>query len=304
VSASSDGNLAFSLGGESEGRLIWHDRSGKALESLPASAAGISPALSPDERLVVVSRGSRFGSELWVTDLQRKTSVRMQYPQRVAALPVWSPDGAHLAFGCSGEMCEGDSSGGGQVRELSKISSWPQQYTADGRKLLYVNVARRSLELLTLDGSGKVEEVAPPGPTYFPASFAPGGGFLSYTSDESGKPEVYVRAVAPGTGKWAISNGGGGMAAWRSDGKELFYLTPDLQMMAVDVRLSPTFQAGTPKPLFKADTLSLISGRNNYVVSRDGQRFLIYRPLAESDTDPVHVVLHWPALLGKDTAVR
>jgi hypothetical protein len=110
-----------------------------------------------------------------------------------------------------------------------------------------------------------------------------------------------VRAVAPGTGKWAISNGGGGMAAWRGDGKELFYLTPDLQMMAVDVRLSPTFQAGTPKPLFKADTLSLISGRNNYVVSRDGQRFLIYRPLAESDTDPVHVMLHWPALLGKDT---
>jgi hypothetical protein len=102
--------------------------------------------------------------------------------------------------------------------------------------------------------------------------------------------------VPPGTGKWAISTEGGGMAAWRGDRREVFYIASDLKMMAVDVRLTPSFQAGTPHVLFQTRLSGVMNGRNNYVVSRDGKRFLIAAPTAETLQTPIHLILNWPAL--------
>jgi len=89
------------------------------------------------------------------------------------------------------------------------------------------------------------------------------------------------------------------MAAWRGDGRELFYLNTDLKLMSVEVTLSPTFQAGTPKPLFQTKVAGINNTRNNYVVSHDGQRFLIYTPPDDSQLEPVNVILNWPTLLKK-----
>src|SRR6185369_15386296 len=168
--------------------------------TLPGNGAP-SPALSADEQFVAVSRSGRVRNEIWVTDMARKTSSPVQFTSRVAALPVWSPDGKRLAFACEHGLCEGDVSGEGDVRVLNPGRAWPQQYTADGRNILFVNVARLALELQPVDG-GQAVQVAPPGVNYFPASIAPGGGYVSYTSSESGAPEVYVRTLPPATGKW------------------------------------------------------------------------------------------------------
>ena len=89
------------------------------------------------------------------------------------------------------------------------------------------------------------------------------------------------------------------MAAWRRDGKELFYIAEDLKMMAVDVKLSPTFELGTPHPLFQTGITGIMDGRNHYVVTRDGQRFLISSPARSDDAAWINVVLNWPALLKK-----
>lgn len=107
-------------------------------------------------------------------------------------------------------------------------------------------------------------------------------------------------AVPPAQGKWLIFTGGGGMSAWRGDGKEIFYIGEDLKMMAVDVKLSPAFEAGTPHPLFQTNVTSLMDGRNHYVVSRDGQRFLISSPAKSESAGVIKVVLNWPALLRKE----
>lgn len=87
------------------------------------------------------------------------------------------------------------------------------------------------------------------------------------------------------------------MAAWRGDGKELFYLSADHHMMAVDVELKPAFRAGAPRALFPVNLFGIVTGRNSYTVTKDGNRFLIYTPAPQGETDPVNVVVHWPALM-------
>ena len=90
------------------------------------------------------------------------------------------------------------------------------------------------------------------------------------------------------------------MSAWRGDGKEIFYIGEDFKMMAVEVNLSPTFQAGTPHPLFQTNVTGLMDGRNHYAVSRDGQHFLISSPAKSVNAGVINVVLNWPALLRKE----
>ena len=76
-------------------------------------------------------------------------------------------------------------------------------------------------------------------------------------------------------GQWQVSTAGGGSPRWRRDGKELFFLSADNKIMAVPVRLGPTFQADAPTALFSVRPDSL------YDVSADGQRFLVNNPSGE-----------------------
>jgi serine/threonine protein kinase len=134
--------------------------------------------------------------------------------------------------------------------------------------------------------------------------FSPDGKWIAYSSDESTKFEVYVQPF-PATGaKFQVSTSGGTQPAWRRDGKELFYLTTDGKLMAVDVKLGSTFEQGIPKLLFQARIPTAFPGafRNFYVASADGRRFLFYSPIGESGTSqitPITVVLNWTAGLKR-----
>ena len=122
----------------------------------------------------------------------------------------------------------------------------------------------------------------------FGSGLSPDGRFLAYVSDSSGRNEVYVHpfnpaagaAAAPGGGVSRISDQGGqGMAFWRRDGKELYYLAADRGVMAVEVATAPTFQFGRPKLLFRppAEILPGV-GPGTASISRDGERIVIAVP--------------------------
>jgi Tol biopolymer transport system component len=80
--------------------------------------------------------------------------------------------------------------------------------------------------------------------------FSPDGRWMAYVSDESKSSQVYVRSFPPSGGKWRVSVGGGTEPRWRRDGKELYFITPDRKVMAVQVKLEATFEIGVPKKLF------------------------------------------------------
>jgi hypothetical protein len=139
---------------------------------------------------------------------------------------------------------------------------------------------------------------------------SPNGKWIAYSSDETGRPEIYVQSFPPGGGKWQSSSNGGMYARWRRDGKELFYMDSLSagKMVAVGINATgSTLEFSVPRPLFDSGYVSLDFGHtgnwNTYAVSADGQRFLIPRPEAtlteEFTNTPITVVLNWTAGLKK-----
>ena len=132
------------------------------------------------------------------------------------------------------------------------------------------------------------------------ARFSPDGRWVAYGSNESGRWEIYVTSFPDAHGKWQISNGGGDQPEWRSDGKELFYITPDGKIMAAPVTVGANFDAGTVSVLFQANPREMVatSEQVTYDVSKDGERFLVNTRL-KTGTTPMSIVLNWTAKLTR-----
>jgi Tol biopolymer transport system component len=125
---------------------------------------------------------------------------------------------------------------------------------------------------------------------------APDGRWLAYVSNESGSYEVYVRSFPRGDGQWQISNGGGVSPRWSHDGRELFYVAPDRNLMVVAVAGGDgdPLEVGLPKALFETriyggGTMGLNRGIY-YEVTEEGERILM-RVAPESSR--ITVLLNW-----------
>ena len=135
----------------------------------------------------------------------------------------------------------------------------------------------------------------PPRGTVREGYFSPNGRYIAFVSDESGRDEVYIQAMPPASFRTKISINGGVLPRWRADGKELFFVSPDSNMMSVNVNTDATFSAGIPRPLFTAGGgPGLVEG---YAVRADGQQFLMPGRDAQAETWPITVVLNWWAEL-------
>jgi hypothetical protein len=133
----------------------------------------------------------------------------------------------------------------------------------------------------------------------FDANFSQDMKWIAYTSDESGQPQVYVQPFPGPGGKYQVSSAGGTNPRWRRDGKELFYISADRKLLAVEVKAGSTFAAGATKPLFDTHVKEFLPTVSNYAVSRDGRRFLT-NDFAETSAPPITVVLNWTADLKKN----
>jgi eukaryotic-like serine/threonine-protein kinase len=120
------------------------------------------------------------------------------------------------------------------------------------------------------------------------ARCSPDGRWLAYSSDETGRQEIYVTSFPKPGGKWPVSTSGGTQPRWRRDGTELFYVAPDGTLTSVRVGTGSTFEAGAAAPLFQ------IRG-SSYAPSADGRRFVTNDPVGEPTAQPINVVLNWTA---------
>jgi len=130
--------------------------------------------------------------------------------------------------------------------------------------------------------------------------FSPDGRWVAYTSDESGRPEVYVQGFPVNGGKWQISSNQGAHPLWRRDGAELYFIAGDGNLMAVPVRTGATFEHGVPEVLFQSHREPVLNPYLDmqYAASNDGQRFLIATPVASSL--PVTVMVNWTVGLKRE----
>jgi len=291
-----------------------YDRDGHDLGPVGENGIIFDVNLSPDGSRIAVNRGDP--ADIWVYELTRGTSLRLTFDPRNEITPVWAPDGGSLAY----SRVESDgqisvmqvSASGGEPKPLLPPGDYAvTDWSADGKYLL---LRKGSL----LVGPGDIFEVPLADLTHprglletpfaeYHARFSHDGRWVSYVSNESGRDEVYVmRFRAPDTGqatpkaagsRFRISTNGGVLPRWRADGAELYYVSPDQQVMAAAISSrSDTFAVQRVTPLFAIHPKSV---GWVYDVSADGQRFIV-NSLGDEGKRPLVLVTNWEA--GTPTA--
>ena len=243
-----------------------------------------------------------------MVDVERDAWSRFTFLPGLAMFPVWSPDGRQVMFGAGSpqNLYRKEASGAGTEQRVTKSANpqWPTDWSRDGRLFLYNEQApdtQRDLWVLPVTPDGKPEAGAKARPylrTRFNESYGrfspePSPRWVAYTSDESGRNEVYVQAFPEPRGKFQISTGGGSIPEWSPDGRELYYLSLDGKLRAAGLKLGGDSVApSTPRELF---AVRAVAGFQPYAVAPDGKRFLVQAPTGGSQ--PLEVVVNWPALL-------
>jgi eukaryotic-like serine/threonine-protein kinase len=301
VSASRNGILTFG-GDTSMARLTWFSRDGRNVGTIQSPAPLHNPTLSPDDRYVAAD-ASGSNTSIWLVDVERGTPTRLGD----GVLPVWGPRGSDIVFtsrrvGGSADLVYRSITG--PARDESLLLRTPEMkiggnWTFDNRFIIYTGSDPRTkldLWMLSVADRKPIPYLQSPF-NEMHGQVSPDGRWIAYASDESGTWEVYVQTFpAPGA-KRTISVGGGAEPYWRRDGRELFYLAPDGTLMAVPVENhSDAFEVGRAVPLFQARIpADIITFRNHYAPSGDGQRFLVD---SADDHEPISVVVNWTALLS------
>ncbi|MGA2001276.1 MAG: LpqB family beta-propeller domain-containing protein [Terriglobales bacterium] len=312
-SVSSNGVMTYQTGSASVGsQLTWFDRSGKQLGLVGDRGLYMDARIAPDGNKIAVAYGSP-SQDIWAFDTARQIKTRLTFDAPTKLQPAWSPDGQTIAYAAlTPGALQGDgtlyivpSNGGGKPRlvgqEPGRSYAFPT-WTPDGKTILYTGntgPTGQSIYSLAVDGTGKSTLlIAPANPqaniTHFRIS--PDGKWIAYTSNESGTDQVYVAAASGQGGKWQVSVNGGDYAAWRGDGKELFFFDAADTLFSADVsEKGAEFSVGQVRQLFHQDASA--SGVA-YDVSRDGKRFL-FNVGSRDAAAPLNLVVNWTAELKK-----
>ena len=297
-----------------ERRSDLFDRTGKVLETGMSRAGGF-PRLSPDGRLIAFSRldPASGAADLWLEDVASHITTRLTSHPGYDWIPIWSPDGDRVAFASNREaimdLYEKSIDGSAPERLLMKSDKrkTPTDWSRDGEFLLFQQEDPASgwdLWALPMNGDRQPFPVLHSQFNETNGAFSPDGRWLAYTSDETGGNQVYVR---PFTGRQdtsgdrqrsgvmrRVSVDGGDEPHWRSDGKELFYMSLDRKIVSVSIKTGPPFEAGVATPLFDSPSVS-----QGYDVTPDGGRFLITTEPVEQRIRPLTLFVNWTAALKK-----
>lgn len=306
VSVSATGVIAYRTGtAVGRHRFIWVDRAGKEIGRVGDSGFFIDPSVSPDGKHLALTASVADAPGIWLLDIER--SQLTQFAPS-GSFPVWSADGTQIVFSRDSASSSAvndlylkpvTGAGREQLLLATPQIKAPMDWSPDGRFVLFRSVeAKTGNDLFAMS----VQERKPfaVAQTYADereGQFSPDGKWIALVSNDSGGPDVYVQPFpGPGSRK-SITSNGGGQPRWRRDGRELFYVSPAGELMAVTIDVdakSGDLHASAPQPLFTANVGAAVqrNNRQQYVVSTDGQRFLV-NAIVEETATPISVILNW-----------
>jgi Tol biopolymer transport system component len=270
---SPNATLVYASADFTQSTLVWVDQNGVAEPFTDEEHDYWSPALSPDGQRVAV----RIGGDLWVYDLRRSAGNRLTF-SGYNTQPVWAPDGSAIIYasnrgGGDVDLYSQMTSGSPSATKLLKKASTqtPCSVSRDGT-IAFVDYAETGRDLWTLSPDGKATPFLISPFNKSQCRFSPNGRFMAYSSDESGRREIYVQPY-PGPGeKTTISTNGGSSPVWSRDGRKLFFRQADAMMVADVTTTGGVFRASRERQLFTAKDLGF---REGFDVSADGKRFLM-----------------------------
>jgi Tol biopolymer transport system component/predicted Ser/Thr protein kinase len=290
VSASSSGIVAYALGGEGKRISVRRDRAGKPVGEPFESAQVSSVDLSPDGTRLASSRAdAQTGDVIWITEIARNTTTRFVF-DGPAIFPTWSPDGQMLAFVSRNAIYIAPANGAGKAEKLYQSATLPfvNAWSPDGKSILFSERAEKSqadLWVLPVTGDRKPTPVVQGRFNEASGALSPDGRWLLYTSDETGKFELYVQGFPEAKGKWMISAGGTVGGQWRNDGKEILYWNEGA-IWSVSIQANETgVVSGKPEKLFNSPLQS--------VIAADGKTFYTQESPSGESKRPIAILMNW-----------
>jgi Tol biopolymer transport system component len=274
--------LAFQGGGRSRSRLVWLDRNGKELSTIGAPGPYGELALSPDGKRLLLSEspGSAEGT-IRELDLALGTLTRLTAGSTSQNCPIYLPGGREIAYATypDGGLFRQSAAEGAAPKLVFQSDGFPEleewSPALDAFLFARVDLATDRMSLWKTDAAGRASRLDASTSNEESPRAAPSGRWLAYTSDETGRTEVYVRPLAGGGGKRLISSGGGQQPSWNGDGTELFFVRDDAQLLSARFPGADLAAALPPTVVFSAPLVPRIESRNQYVATRDGQRFIV-----------------------------
>ena len=307
---SDTGTLVYLAGDRDNFALVSVDRRGVSSSLVAERMRYMQPRFSPDGRRLALLKTSPHVADVvadvWLYDLARGAMSRLTYAEDDDITPVWSPDGAFIAFASNRENAllqlyrkHADGSGEAERLSVSGNGQTASDWSPDGEHLAFTQrdaTGRRNVYVLPADGDGEPTAFVDTPFNESDPSFSPNGHFLAYMSDESGRHEIYVQPY-PGPGaKTQVSTEGGQFPLWNPAGREIFYQVEaetdgDVRLMAAEYRIDgDRIRPEKPSELFRGPFA--LGPRAEYDVSPDGEHFVMLRR-EDTNRTPLTFVVNW-----------
>jgi len=299
----STGMGAFGLSGTTlvyrEGGLLLGDelvrvsRSGEELGPVAPPGNYYRPRLSPDGARVAVDRSDETNrGDIWVYEIERGTGTRLSAAPEDESCPEWSPDGSRIAYWAALDERN-------LIRVRASGDAGPdEEFALDGFRARLSDWSAG--DVLFLDRGGDISAGTLADRSFTPfvqtpftegnAKASTDGRLVAYDSDETGRPEVYVRTFPDSGKRWRVSTDGGSTPVWRRDGGEIYYVDADERITAVTISPSSgDLRFGRPRPLFHVE---LKRGAQPQFDTLDGETFVVNRTRRSGSRSPLTLVLN------------
>lgn len=312
VSASERGHLVYRTGPPcGQRQFTWLDREGNRIRDVggPNDRCPLNPTLSAGETEIVLSQRDASGTNVDIYSLNLRTGqfVRLTHGEGTDMYPIWSPAGSDLIFASTKEKGLFDlyklSRPSGVEGPFLKLAPSLTAMDASSKTgyVLFRILNRDSWDLmaakLTNGTLGEPVDVASEGFEERDGQFSPDGNWVAYQAIREDRSEIYVQRFPEASAPVLVSNNGGAQVRWNRNGKEIFYIDRDGMLVAVELEFDP---AGEEVTVVRRDQLFAtgIGGplqgtyRQQYMVSNDGQRFLM-STLTDRQPEPIMLVSGW-----------
>ena len=306
-SLSTTGNLIFQNRSEEDTRLILTDNQGNIQKSLFTIRIESNARFSPDGmKILYDALGSdNKNADIWIYDINRMISSRITFNPNYDARSIWSPDGKYIAFSSDrGHTLDlfikkANGLGSDSLIYSSGFAKQPTDWSSDGRYIMYGSLnpkTKGDIGIIDLQNN-KNTMLLNTKFNEFNGSFSNNMKWILYTSDESGKNQIYVRTFNDNEGRWQISDNGGFGSRWIDNDKAIIYLWQN-DVYKVNVEGSgQNFVVGKPVKLFNTTDKNI---SNLYDVTRDGKTFLGDISTSNTAAIPLTYAQNWKGLINKE----
>ena len=305
LSVANDGTVIYAAG-SNRYQMTWFGTDGTAARTVGVPDRYVGLRISPDGTEALTFVDDAVGNrDIWRIELTGGVRNRVTLDNR-GGYGIWSPDGQRIAFsGLTRQTLfekSASAASGDRVLLQSDYPMYPSDWSRDGKFLLYSKDSPGQLFdvwALSLEGASKATPILQSPAVEMHGGFSPNGRFIAFTSDESGRDEVYVQDFLDPTTRRRVSTSGGSYPRWSRTGNGLFFRSVDGQLVTVLVEFNGTSaDVGKPRavmPLIEPPAVMLYP----YDIASDG-RILALAPVAGEATDiSLAVLVDWQAALRR-----